>query len=210
MSLALYDQALYDKIHELFDNVINADESSVFSEAYDIDVDTQEKRKTPSIALPLISFWRTGNPPNLEGDGNYPSILKGRNYARFNCSDPQPYRTFPVLISYQISIWSDVRREVDEIFREFCMLFFVDEPYLTIRVANELYEDNDGDKRKLLIDEQFSLILIDSSTEIDTTSFPDRGRIYRQDIMIEVQNAKMFYLGHKKQMITNVIPKIEV
>lgn len=181
MSLDLYDKALYKKIHELFPNVVNSSEDDAFKNSINNDVPTKEKdREDPSVVFPLISFWRTGNPPNLEEDGNYPTILRGRQRKNIEAMTSDMMRTFPVKISYQITIWSDKRVQVDDIYREFVMLFFVDEPYIRVQVDDTNTED-------------FSLILVDSEFNADTTSFSDRGRVYRQDIMIELPSAKLFY-----------------
>lgn len=203
---------MYDKIHDLFPNTINADEESALSEAYNVSskVGTKEdtKGKTePKVVFPLISIWRTENPPNQEGsnEGNYPAILRGR---RFDVSNSNGFRvrTFPISITYQVSIWSDKRVEVDDIYAEFLMLFFVDEPYIRVRaVEADFRNDDTGDKEKVIIDEEFSIQLEDSSTTIDTTSFSDRGRMYRQDIIISIDNAKLFFLGDKSK-IAKYIP----
>lgn len=111
MSLGYYDKALYNKIHDLFDNVVNADDSSAFNEAAYSDTDTQENasKKKPKITLPLISFWRTGNPPNFEQDGNYPAVLKGRFYDRQG-STPLPIIESTLKYCRVISILLKIRR----------------------------------------------------------------------------------------------------
>ena len=212
MSLIYYDKALYDKIHDLFNNVVNADEYSALTEGSNLpEVPTKENSSDikSKLTFPLISFWRVSNPPNLDTDGNYPQILKGHRHD-FDKSNYRAYRTFPVSITYQVSIWSDTRREVDEIYREFCMLFFVDEPYLKINIDNVKFVDEEGEDQVFNLSEEFSLQLVDSSTEIDTSSFSDKGRIYRQDIMIEIPNAKMFYFGKNLSKVLHASLSLEV
>lgn len=192
MSLDLYDKALYKKISEVFPNVINSAEESVFDNLSEgkTNINTKEKQdEVPKVMFPLISFWRTGNPPNMlgDGEGNYSSILRGR-YIEIK---EKRVRVFPISITYQLSIWSDRRKEVDDIYREFLMMFFVDNPYLKVEVEEEYIEE-------------FSLQLIDSTTNIDTTSFLEKGRLYRQDIIIELPNAKLFYDGESSELMKNI------
>lgn len=213
-SLALYDKALYNKIHELFPNVVNSSEDSALSDSLDSDRGNSKEKlpddKEIEVMLPLISFWRTDNPPAMSGfnEGNYAEILRGR---RNDVSQSNGFnlRTFPVSISYQITIWSDKRIEVDEIYQEFLMLFFVDEPYIKVTAvkADFMNEDTD-DKDKVVVEEEFSLQLEDSSSNIDVSSFSDRGRIYRQDIIVSIDNAKLFYLGNNMKVAKTIPVKL--
>lgn len=196
MSLDIYDKALYKKISEVFPNVINSTEDSTFDNVAEknMNIPTKElEDENPKVVLPLVSFWRTGNPPNIlaEGEGNYPAILRGvLRKDGYNLTGKY-IRTFPISISYQISIWSDRRKEVDDIYREFLMMFIIDEPYLSIKVDEDYFEE-------------FSLQLVDSFTNIDTMSFPNKGRLYRQDIVIDIPNAKLFYDGESTKLVKNM------
>ena len=44
------------------------------------------------------------------------------------------WRTLPVTLSYQITIWSDRRSEVDDIYRELMMYLVTDNPHITLKL----------------------------------------------------------------------------
>lgn len=193
MSLSAYDKALESKLKIVFPNVINSSEDSALfnsAERYSNIPKKESDKSKATIALPMISFWRVENPPNIYGsmEGNFPLVNKG-----LLLRDKDNYiQSIPISIQYQVSIWSDRRQEVDDIYREFLMYILHDEPYLRVKVD------------KFNITEDFTLLLVDSSTNIDTSSFIDGGRMYRQDIILEIDNAKLWYTGSEVNRVKDI------
>lgn len=193
MSLSAYDKALESKLKIVFPNVINSSEDSALfnsAERYSNIPKKESDKSKATIALPMISFWRIENPPNIYGsmEGNFPLVNKG-----LLLRDKDNYiQSIPISIQYQVSIWSDRRQEVDDIYREFLMYILHDEPYLRVKVD------------KFNITEDFTLLLVDSSTNIDTSSFIDGGRMYRQDIILEIDNAKLWYTGSEVNRVKDI------
>lgn len=197
MSLDAYDKAMLHKLEEVFPNVINSADQSAFSNyaehRHDVDKMEDSDKSLATITLPLISFWRVENPLNRFGsmEGNFAMIRQGILHKPTKDTG-QYLQTIPISIQYQVSIWSDKRKEVDDIYRELLMFLSYDEPYLRVKVE---YED---------VTEDFTLNITDTSTDIDTSSFTDSGRMYRQDIILEIDNAKLWYKGREFSPVKNI------
>lgn len=176
MSLAAYDTGLLNYLKGAlnFDNIINSAESTAFSNAGDHD-------KESKVKLPMISFWRVSNPIELPG-GNFPMRHRGKIMSQdFENLKGVRWRALPVRITYQITIWSDRRTEVDDIYRELMMYLMTDNPHIVVMM--------DGMDKP----EEFLLEVTDTDSTTDVDSFADRGRIYTQNILVDVPDAQMLF-----------------
>ena len=91
------------------------------------------------------------------------------------------WRALPVRITYQITIWSDRRTEVDDIYRELMMYLITDNPHITVMM--------DG----MDVPENFVLEVTDTDSTTDVDSFSDKGRIYTQNILVDVPEAQLLF-----------------
>lgn len=91
------------------------------------------------------------------------------------------WRSLPVTLSYQLTIWSDRRSEVDDIYRELMMYLLTDNPHIKIQLEG------------MDVPEEFYIHVVDTDTSTDVDSFSDRGRLYTQNIMIDVQDAQLIF-----------------
>lgn len=176
MSLAAYDTGLLNYLKGAlnFDNIINSAESTAFSNAGDHDEKSEVK-------LPMISFWRVSNPIELPG-GNFPMRHRGKIMSQdFENLKGVRWRALPVRITYQITIWSDRRTEVDDIYREMMMYLMTDNPHIVVMM--------DGMDKP----EEFLLEVTDTDSTTDVDSFADRGRIYTQNILVDVPDAQLLF-----------------
>lgn len=176
MSLAAYDEGLLKYLKEAlsFDNIVNSAESKAFDNIAD-------HTNGVKVNFPLISFWRVSNPVELPG-GNFAMRHRGKIMS----TDYQElkgvrWRALPVRLTYQITIWSDRRREVDDIYRELMMYLMTDNPHITVQM--------DG----MEVPEDFVLEVTDTDTTTDVDSFSDRGRIYTQNILVDVPEAQLLF-----------------
>ena len=178
MSLAAYDAGLLKYLRGAlaFDNIINSADTQAFSNTAD------KSDKGIQIHLPMISFWRTGNPLANDSVGNFHQRHVGWriNKDTENLKSDR-LRSLPISIQYQITIWSDNRNEVDDIFRELMMYLIHDNP----RIKVEL----DGLDNPL----EFSISVMDTDFNTDLDSFDDKGRIYSTNIMVEIQEAQLIF-----------------
>lgn len=176
--LGAYDEGLLNYLKSAlnFPNIVNSAESKAF------DASADKNSKKVEIQLPMISFWRTSNPLTFEGGGNFAERHRGRIIK----SDKDKliadfWRTLPVTLSYQITIWSDRRSEVDDIYRELMMYLVTDNPHITLKL--------DG----MEVPEEFFILVTDTDTSTDVDSFSDKGRLYTQNIMVDIPNAKLIF-----------------
>lgn len=176
MSLAAYDTGLLNYLKGAlnFDNIINSAESTAFSNAGD-------HNEKSEVKFPMISFWRVSNPVELPG-GNFPMRHRGKIMTQdFENLKGVRWRALPVRITYQITIWSDRRTEVDDIYRELMMYLMTDNPHIVVMM--------DGMDKP----EEFLLEVTDTDSTTDVDSFADRGRIYTQNILVDVPDAQMLF-----------------
>ena len=176
MSLAAYDEGLlkYLKGALSFDNIINSAESKAFDNIAD---HTDKVR----VDFPLISFWRIANPVDFSG-GNFAMRHRGKVVSNdYVDMKGTRWRALPVRITYQITIWSDKRREVDDIYRELMMYLITDNPHITVMMQG------------MDVPEDFVLEVTDTDTTTDVDSFADRGRIYTQNILVDVPEAQLLF-----------------
>lgn len=178
MSLSLYDEALVNKFKEVFGNVVNSEHSVLFERASD------EKAE---IQIPMISIWRITSSPNLEGSSD-PFIRRGYKVGRRSDGDVGFLKSYPMKIIYQVDIWSDLRIEVDDIYRELLMFLF-EEPNLTL----ELEELKDVEWA-----EDFYIRVLDSDLASDFAEMERSGILYRNTILLEIENARLFFTRNVK------------
>lgn len=178
MSLYAYDQGLLNYLKDAlsFDNIINSAESAAFSNI----VEEGDEEKDLKIEVPMISFWRTANPLTIDGGGPFGLRHRGRIIGGTE-EISHRWRALPITISYQITIWSDRRKEVDDIFRELIMYLTTDNPMIEVQF--------DGRDEP----EKFVLEVTDTDDGTDIESFDDRGRLYMTHIMVDVKEAQLIF-----------------
>ena len=178
MSLYAYDEGLLKYLKEAlnFSNIINSAESVAFSNI----VEEGEEKKNLKIEVPMISFWRTANPLSIEGGGPFGLRHRGRLIGQDD-DKTHRWRALPINISYQITIWSDKRREVDDIFRELMMYMITDNPHIEVKF------DGRNTPEKFLIE----VTDTDDGTDID--GFDERGRLYMTHILIDIKEAQLIF-----------------
>ena len=169
MSLQRYDEAIRDKITNVYENTVFSDSAEAFKTS-------AEGLGEGEVLLPLISIYRIGNPLNLGAYETDSATKKGR----FDPHLSSRVKTFPITMLYQIDIWSDRKVEVDGIWRELVHFLYVD-PVLQVPLEG------------LSLPEDFTLRLLDTDDTSDVSEFSDRGRLYRQTLNIEIANAKLLF-----------------
>lgn len=176
MSLAAYDEGVLKYLKDAmnFDNIINSAESRAFG-------DVAEHTDKVEVKFPLISFWRIANPVDFPG-GNFAMRHRGK-IVQTDYTDQKGvrWRALPVKLTYQITIWSDRRREVDDIYRELMMYLMTDNPHIEVMMEG------------MEVPEKFVLEVTDTDTTTDVDSFADRGRIYTQNILVDVPEAQLLF-----------------
>nr|DAM96459.1 MAG TPA: hypothetical protein [Caudoviricetes sp.] len=176
MSLAAYDEGVLKYLKDAmnFDNIINSAESRAFG-------DVAEHTDKVKVKFPLISFWRIANPVDFPG-GNFAMRHRGK-IVQTDYTDQKGvrWRALPVKLTYQITIWSDRRREVDDIYRELMMYLMTDNPHIEVMMEG------------MEVPEKFVLEVTDTDTTTDVDSFADRGRIYTQNILVDVPEAQLLF-----------------
>lgn len=176
MSLAAYDDGVLKYLKDAmnFDNIINSAESRAFG-------DVAEHTDKVKVKFPLISFWRIANPVDFPG-GNFAMRHRGK-IVQTDYTDQKGvrWRALPVKLTYQITIWSDRRREVDDIYRELMMYLMTDNPHIEVMMEG------------MEVPEKFVLEVTDTDTTTDVDSFADRGRIYTQNILVDVPEAQLLF-----------------
>lgn len=178
MSLKSFDTALKLKLQELYPNVILSSEDKSFY--YGSDNDNELK-----VTLPLITFDRISN--QLSTDTfSHPSSFRGGWDGGHTMS-----RDLPVNLVYQINIWSDDRYECDDLWREITAYFFLHS------ILEVKYENTEVVK-------EYPTFITNVDIDIDTTSFSDNGRLYRQIITLEVRDARLLF--EKNSNLVKEIP----
>ena len=176
MSLAAYDEGVLKYLKDAmnFNNIINSAESRAFG-------DVAEHTDKVKVKFPLISFWRIANPVDFPG-GNFAMRHRGK-IVQTDYTDQKGvrWRALPVKLTYQITIWSDRRREVDDIYRELMMYLMTDNPHIEVMMEG------------MEVPEKFVLEVTDTDTTTDVDSFADRGRIYTQNILVDVPEAQLLF-----------------
>lgn len=176
--LGAYDEGLLNYLKGAlnFPNIVNAADSKAF------DVSADKISHKVEVQLPMISFWRIANPLTYEGGGNFAMRHRG---MRMSTNEQEgtavAWRSLPVTLSYQLTIWSDRRSEVDDIYRELMMYLLTDNPHIKIQLEG------------MDVPEEFYIHVVDTDTSTDVDSFSDRGRLYTQNIMIDVQDAQLIF-----------------
>lgn len=201
MSLERYDEALLYKLKKVYPNTIfsslsnalghEADEEIV-SKAHDGTV-SEKKKKEQKVAVPLIAFDRINNPLNFEFAANDPMIRRGRHIIQdFEVEKIDTReKALPVNLQYQVDILSDRRVEVDGIWRELVMYL-----YLNPNVEVKFFFENKPFK------EAFPIKIMDTDNTTDVQDFSNTGRMYRQTINLEIQQAKLLFIDR-----VNVVEK---
>lgn len=184
MSLQCFDEALEKKIQNVFENTEIAHEEKMYSDAIENDA---------VLNLPIITIWRISNV--LAFDKSTDARIRSgyKAYSKDN-KTVTAIQSLPVLITYQIDIYSDRRREVDDIFKELCMFLYIND---SLRVVFNLSDT-------VALEEDYTLKLIDNQSQTDFSSFDDKGRLYRETVNLEIQNADLPFL--KDSPVVSHIP----
>jgi hypothetical protein len=175
MSIHLYDEALKNKLKEVFENVVDASEDKALQ---------YSENGEALVNLPLISFWRLNN--NLSTDyAQFPLKNIGRRSNKMINNSKVVNYELNFNLEYQIDIWSDRRSECDDLFTEL-VLFLLQEPNLVIHDPNLNQSFN------------FPLQITETVTNVDLTQFSEQGNLYRQVITISIPNATVFFPVKRK------------
>lgn len=175
MSIHLYDEALKNKLKEVFENVVDASEDKALQ---------YSENGEALVNLPLISFWRLNN--NLSTDyAQFPLKNIGRRSNKMINNSKVVNYELNFNLEYQIDIWSDRRSECDDLFTEM-ILFLLQEPNLAIHDPNLNQSYN------------FPLQITETVTNVDLTQFSEQGNLYRQVITISIPNATVFFPVKRK------------
>lgn len=187
MSLERFDEAFKRKLEAVFPNVVSAYPDTALAESAKNRLESDEivpdeedsqAEKNLTVSVPLISFWRLNNVPDLYGWGNDPVTRRGT----YRTEDRQPSRVkaYPIKIAYQVDIWSDKRKEVDAIWREILQFLF-EEPNLEV-----IFEGLD-------LPEEFEMEIINSDNTSDIMAFTKTNNLHRATLTIEVPRAKLLF-----------------
>lgn len=194
MSLECYDQGLlrYLQDHLNFTNIVNAEDEKALSYSVDMISDAKDLK----IKLPMISFWRMSNNLTNESAGNFFAKHSGRLMSK-DTSKLKGYgvRELDVNIVYQITIWASTRKVCDDIFRELAMLLITDDPHVPVYIPG------------MESPEYFDIIVTDSDTSVDLSNFEDQGRLYRQNLTVEMPDARLVFSKESK-LIANIPLKL--
>lgn len=168
-SVGEYDKGMINKFKSVFPNVIFSpgEETALYTQAsYEDDY---------VVKLPLITINRINQNVN---DSMYvdSEVRRGRVYD----VQEEKLMSIPIILSYQIDIYSDKREEVDDIWRE-VVRFIKISPNIEIEI------------KRYNIKTEFPLMLIDSDTTTDVSSFDDKGRLYRITMNTEINQARLFF-----------------
>lgn len=177
MTLQALDKAVLEKIRKVFDNTFFMDEVNYFTS-----IQSSETERNPDapgkIILPMITINRIANSPNLSAYGNDAMIRRGFVH---NAGESGSFavKEFPIDCTYQISIWSNLREQVDGMWGE--LLFYLyEDPEIEVII--------DGLNLHRLVPVQIE------STEIgsDYTTFDEQGKLHSQFITITVPQARLY------------------
>lgn len=190
MSMILYDEALLSYLKRIlqFDNIINSADTEAWDNSADEDMpETGRTGRIAEVKLPMVSFWRTSYPLENAQGGNWYARHQGRLVEKSSDNtDGITLRSLDTTINYQITIWSDKRYEVDDIFCELLMHLCTDHPQLEVNLSDDITP------------QKFNIQLVDTDTSPDVTTFDDKGRVYVQHIMISIDEAKIFFRNGDK------------
>ena len=178
MSLYNYDEALLKYLRDAlsFSNIYNASDTKAFSTVAD-------NSNEVKVNLPLITVWRVSNNlENVDGIGGFGLRHRGK-FIKSDFTDTKGirWRSLPVVLSYQITIWSSTRRELDDIFRELIMYLTTDNPHIEVQL-----EGMEGP-------EKFVIKVTDTDTTTDLDSFDEKGRLYSQAILLDIPEAQLIF-----------------
>ena len=186
MSVELYDSALLTKIQGVYENTVLSPPERAFQACAEL------KKNNGKVRLPLLSLYRfryTLSLPMLSTRG----IRRGRNISYTeDKSEIILQKTIPLDIEYQLDVWTDNTKTVDNIVREL-LFWFLENPDITVTNPNGM-------------DFQFSLIFDhDVENNSDVMSFEQLGRLYRMTVPMRLDNAVLFSMGSVKTVFDNPV-----
>lgn len=179
----LYDKSLTDKLKAVFGNVVYCSTDEALSRC-------EKSNESGVLKLPLISVYRISN--EWTNDVNFNEMWQGR----VNFEGTKRALSFSIDVIYQIDIWSSDRISCDGILCDL-IFYILDNPNLVIEVPNYGTED-------------FSVRITGLDSDIDTSSFGETGRLYRNIITLEsdisiFRSADTNYVNIEPNVESNVM-----
>lgn len=178
MSLHCFDLSMKKKIKEVFDNTELAQEERLFSDSIE---------EGAILSLPKISIFRLSNVLSYDKStdsrvrSGYQAFSEDKNFV-------SNIHSVPVIITYQIDIYSDKRIEVDELFKELSFYLYMND---SLHVEFNLSDDT-------ILEEDYTIKVIDNQSQTDFSSFDERGRLYRETLNVEIPNADLPFIYTSK------------
>ena len=178
MSLHCFDLSMKKKIKEVFDNTELAQEERLFYDSIE---------EGAILSLPKISIFRLSNVLSYDKSTDsrvrlgYQAFSEDKNFV-------SNIHSVPVIITYQIDIYSDKRIEVDELFKELSFYLYMND---SLHVEFNLSDDT-------VLEEDYTIKVIDNQSQTDFSSFEDKGRLYRETLNVEIPNADLPFIYTSK------------
>lgn len=180
-----FDEALVEKLRSVYSNLVVAATDQQFQEA--------SRDNMGRVVLPLLGVWRTGYSLNPV-DESFAGI---NGLGRYAYTDPDTqytqqvsFTTFPVVITYQLDIWSVRRRDGDKLAVE--LLWWLKRHPNVEVVITKPYEWKNADSK----------VLVTGVTEnSEPSEFSDRGRIYHVTIDCQI-DGYIYHVQRDKVALT--------
>lgn len=167
MRISDYDQALTNKIKEVFPNVSFYDTDRIFP---------LHQEHKGSVRLPLVNIMRMGKSESNAGTSNS-EVTRGYLFPSPEDELNRVEKVVRVDLVYQFDIISKSHNEVDDIWSEFVFWF----------KHNQMLLVPDKDNEGTNIECGVELVATDSADEM--TNFDENGRLYRTVMTVEVYDA---------------------
>jgi hypothetical protein len=194
MSLLLYDKAIFKKLVGVYDEVIFGSPD----EAFRINASKNDGR----VLMPFISVWRLNDFSINRVVYNDKRVRDGARIRMGNdLNSPIRFsRGIPVMLTYQIDVYSNKRITCDGIASEL-VLALSENPYVDVIV-----EGVDGRS----FTQQFGIVISDSI--VDNTSisdFEDTNRIYRLTVEVVINEAIIYRIDkYNSKLVEKVLVDI--
>lgn len=193
MSLLNYDKAVFGKISGVYDEVIFASPDESFKQ--------NALKHDGRVLLPFISVWRLPEFSINRMSYNDSRVRHGSN-IRMGTLPNSPLRSargVPVMLTYQLDIYSNKRTTCDGIASEL-LLNLLETPYVDVSIEGL-------DKP---FTQQFEIVVSDSVNDNTSVSdFEDTGRIYRLTIEIVLNEAVIYRIDkYDKNLVEKVLVDI--
>lgn len=181
LSVGLYDQAIVNDFRRIFHN------GNIFISDTEETFDLLAKVDRDDIKFPIISLTRTGwsltdnRPHSLKFEGSVVDIREATDDPDEDYKIVRRIQAIPIIINYNIDVWTESRRQNDDIMREL-IFYYSTSPTLSVKVPY-------GAK----ICHHFNLFF--NSEVEDNSDIPahkNRGRYFRQTIGMYTDDAYLW------------------